>query len=161
MIIKLKKLLMGLAALAALAFGGAQLAGATGSGSSVSADSEEHGEQGERSDAADSGDEGEHRGEHVSGADADRAKASAEAAVPGGKAGDVSAENPADDRGEAADKPEPGDHPDPAYESRIAYDVEVTKADGSEVDVHLDKAFKVLGTEAGDQHHGAEDQEGE
>ena len=38
----------------------------------------------------------------------------------------------------------------PAYESKIAYDVEVTKADGSVVDVHLDKAFKVLGTEKAD-----------
>jgi uncharacterized membrane protein YkoI len=39
-----------------------------------------------------------------------------------------------------------------------AYEVEITRADGSQVDVHLDKGFKVLGS-AGD-HDGSSENEG-
>ena len=52
------------------------------------------------------------------------------------------------------EKADPGDPADPAYEAQIAYDVEVTKADGSAVDVHLDNAFTVLGTSAAHQDRG-------
>lgn len=70
----------------------------------------------------------------------------------------------ADDPTDTADTPEPGETPDPGYESQIAYDVEVAKSNGSEVDVHLDRAFKVLGTATdhaddrgdGDQDGGSE-----
>ena len=37
------------------------------------------------------------------------------------------------------------------------YEVEVTKGDGSQVDVHLDKSFNVLGTPA--DHEGAESED--
>jgi uncharacterized membrane protein YkoI len=37
-----------------------------------------------------------------------------------------------------------------------AYEVEVTRPDGSQVDVHLDKGFNVLG-QAGDNDHGEND----
>lgn len=41
-----------------------------------------------------------------------------------------------------------------------AYEVEVTRADGSQVDVHLDRAFKVIGEKAdgekGDDNHAGE-----
>ncbi len=77
-----------------------------------------------------------------------RAKQAALAKVGGGKVTDVSAEKP--DPNESKDAAEPtraGEPGDPAYESKIAYDVEVTKADGSIVDVALDSQFAVLGTE--------------
>jgi hypothetical protein len=67
----------------------------------------------------------------VTGADADSAKAAALKETGGGKAGDVEA----DDEG-------------------AAYVVEVTKTDGSVVDVRLDDKFAVIGVEkanAGDQ----------
>ena len=38
-----------------------------------------------------------------------------------------------------------------------AYEVEVTRADGSQVDVHLDRDFAVLGTEADDDDPGGDD----
>jgi uncharacterized membrane protein YkoI len=41
-----------------------------------------------------------------------------------------------------------------------AYEVEVTRADGSQVDVHLDKSFNVLG-QADDSDQGGEDDSGD
>ena len=41
-----------------------------------------------------------------------------------------------------------------------AYEVEVTRADGSQVDVHLDKAFNVL-SQADDNDRGGEDDSGD
>ena len=41
-----------------------------------------------------------------------------------------------------------------------AYEVEVTRADGSQVDVHLDKSFNVLGS-AGDSDHGGDNESGD
>jgi uncharacterized membrane protein YkoI len=41
-----------------------------------------------------------------------------------------------------------------------AYEVEVTRADGSQVDVHLDKAFNVI-NQAADADQGGDDQGGE
>jgi hypothetical protein len=100
----------------------------------------------------------------LTGPSAERAKAAALAEVGSGKVTDVSSETEeADDPKEAvnpkeADDPkeanEPKDQADPAYQAAIAYSVEVTKADGSAVDVHLDKQFKVLGTEKAQQDEG-------
>jgi hypothetical protein len=90
--------------------------------------------------------------QQLTGPDADRAKAAALAAVGGGKVTDVSSEKgDANEPGEPNEPKEAGDEADPAYQDRIAYAVEVTKADGSAVDVHLDDQFKVLGTEKADQ----------
>jgi len=38
-----------------------------------------------------------------------------------------------------------------------AYEVEVTSADGSQVDVHLDEAFNVIGSEADHEGDGGDD----
>jgi uncharacterized membrane protein YkoI len=90
--------------------------------------------------------------QQLTGPAADRAKAAALAEVGGGKVTDVSSEKgDANEPGEANEPKEAGDEADPAYQDRIAYAVEVTKADGSAVDVHLDDQFKVLGTEKADQ----------
>lgn len=72
---------------------------------------------------------GEHGGT-VSGAPAAQARTAALATVPGGKAGEVQQES---DQGNAA------------------YGVQVTKPDGSQVDVQLDKSFHVLGTQPAGQ----------
>jgi hypothetical protein len=99
--------------------------------------------------------DGNDKAEQVTGADAAKAKRSALDAVPGGKVTEIHKEAQDDPAGKG-DKPEPGDQPDPSYESRIAYDVEVAKTDGSQVDVHLDKAFHVLGTTT-DDHQQVQD----
>jgi hypothetical protein len=171
---RIKKLLMSIAALAALAAGGAAYAGAQGSPTPAStatpaattgdsetgtaadpADKNEGAETADKNEGAESADE--HAGEgndNVTGDAAAKAKAAALAEVPGGTVGDISAEQA--DASKGTDKPEAGDTPDPAYQSQIAYDVEVTKADGTQVSVHLDKAFKVLGvaTEKADGNDG-------
>jgi hypothetical protein len=155
---RIKKLLMSIAALAALAAGGAAYAGAQGSPTATSSatpassagDSETGTAADPADDPADKNEGTEQTGEHGDGNDnvtgdaAAKAKAAALAEVPGGKVGDISAEQP--DASKGTDKPEAGDTPDPAYESKIAYDVEVTQTDGNVVSVHLDKAFAVLGT---------------
>lgn len=94
--------------------------------------------------------ESQDSGEQVTGADAEKAKKAALSAVGNGKVTDISREG-RDDASGKADTPESGDTPDPGYDSKVAYDVEVTKADGTAVDVHLDKAFVVLGTQQADQ----------
>lgn len=151
-------------ALAALGLGGSAIAGATSNDSTKApAAAEQDGaaeqpatEANEASERA-GGEASEQRGgdgrnTEVGAVDAKRAGDAALAAVGTGKVTEVNAESP--DPADGADKPQKGETPDPAYESKIAYDVEVTKADGSVVDVHLDKAFGVLGTEKGDQHMG-------
>lgn len=149
----IKKGALTVAALAALGFGGAQLADATSespkpAGSLAPADTNDPADAPQSSEAS----------EVVGGADAAKAKAAALAKVAG-TVTRLSAERPDDVRpGEATDAPEPGDHADPAYEAKIAFDVEVTKADGTIVDVHLDRAFGVLGTEAEGRESGADDQ---
>jgi hypothetical protein len=150
-----KKVLAGIAALAALALGGAALAGAAGNTTAKApAAAEQPG-----SETADTGGANEKGGQDaepkVSPADAKQAEAAALAKVGSGKATEVAAETP--EPNEAADKPDKGETPDPAYESQIAYTVEVTKADGSVVDVALDKSFGVLGTEAAEQHGGQDE----
>lgn len=167
---KIKKLLMGIGAFGALAFGGAQLAGAQGNGGSSTPEASQTAEQpgseavetpgtekadgNEKADGSEKADGNEKDGEQadtVTGPAAEHAKAAALAEVGSGKVTDLSAENHSADKADKAEKPDPGEKADPAYESQIAYDAEVTKADGSVVDVHMDKAFKVLGSEPGDQ----------
>lgn len=67
--------------------------------------------------------------DEVTGPDADRARAAAVQAVPGGTAGEVETET-----GEGA----------------AAYGVLVTRPDGTRVEVHLDRDFRVLDTEPAD-----------
>ncbi len=64
-------------------------------------------------------------GNDVTGPAADKARAAAIQAVPGGKVGEVEQET---------------------NEGAAVYGVAVTKPDGSQVEVHLDKDFHVLGT---------------
>ncbi|WP_026910358.1 hypothetical protein [Patulibacter minatonensis] len=175
---KFKQILMTSAVLAGLGAGGAAFANAqtgspstSGKATAAQTAAPEHGETndgpgGDRNEAAD----------QVTGTDAASAKTAALAAVDG-KVTEVAKETPdakdatdkADtpekgdkpDAADKTDKPEKGDTHDPAYESRIAYDVEVTKTDGGVVDVHLDKAFKVLGTEKADHgDHGDQGSQG-
>jgi uncharacterized membrane protein YkoI len=90
--------------------------------------------------------------QQLTGPAADRAKAAALAEVGGGKVTDVSSEKGDAGKPEEANEPKDANEPaDPAYQDRIAYAVEVTKGDGSAVDVHLDDTFKVLGTEKAQQ----------
>jgi hypothetical protein len=147
-----KKVLAGIVALAALALGGAALAGAAGNSTAKAPSASEQ----PGTETSDKGGANEKDGQEaepkVSPADAKQAEAAALGKVGSGKATEVAAETP--NPNEAADKPEKGETPDPAYESQIAYTVEVTEADGSVVDVALDKSFGVLGTEAAEQHDG-------
>jgi uncharacterized membrane protein YkoI len=69
----------------------------------------------------------------LTGATATSAKDAALAALPGGTVRRASTENPSDASG-------------------AAYEVHVTKSDGSEVEVLLDSAFKVISTKASPQH---------
>lgn len=136
---KLKKLLMGLAALGALAAGGSAIAGATSSGKpaeqAAGTEAAEGSEQGEApgTETADKEDKGEEADKALTGADAQRAKDAALTKTGGGTVGDVESDT----------------------ENGGTYAVEVTKADGSKVDVRLDEAFKVLGVEAA--NHGDQD----
>jgi len=164
--IKLKKTLLIVAALAALALGGAALAGATPStvtggdeltgntldraskaalaetGGGKVTDSERDGQtyevevtkddgsevdvnldEGFKPLATDKDDEDDDRDERVTGADADRASKAAVAEAGGGKATDVERDG-------------------------TGYDVEVTKDDGTQVDVHLDERFQPSAVDA-------------
>jgi hypothetical protein len=157
--VQIKKVLASVAALGALGLGGSALAGAASNDTASPAAAEQQGTEANEAaeqpgnEANDNGkaDESEAK---VSAADAKRAEAAALAKVGPGKVSEVSAETP--DPNEPADTPEKGDTPDPAYESQIAFDVEVTKADGSVVDVALDKSFNVLGTQAAEQDQGGD-----
>jgi uncharacterized membrane protein YkoI len=72
----------------------------------------------------------------VTGATADRARAAALQAVPGGRAGEVDRES---DEGNAA------------------YGVTVTKPDATKVEVHLNAAFTVLGVQPAGQDRDGDD----
>ncbi|BBZ15891.1 PepSY domain-containing protein [Mycolicibacterium gadium] len=69
-------------------------------------------------------------GHEVTGPVAEQARTAATSVVPGGAAGEVETET---------------------NEGVAAYGVDVTKPDGTVVEVHLDKDMKVLGTEPADQ----------
>jgi hypothetical protein len=133
------------AAVTALGVGGIAIAQQSGSTTTPSTPPAAQGAQSEASDSA-----GEKHGgeQQLTGPDATRAKQAALAKVGSGKVTDVSSEkaDPNEPK-EAAEPKDDGEPADPAYQAQIAYDVEVAKADGSSVDVHLDKQFSVLGTE--------------
>lgn len=164
----LKKLIAGVAAIGALGIGGSAIAGAATNNdktpTAVEQSAESPGSEAaeapgtEVDDGAEKGDRNEPETK-VSAADQAKASEAALAAVGSGKVTEVSADTP--DANEAADKPEKGDAPDPAYESNTAYEVEVTKADGSAVDVALDQSFSVLGTQAAEQDQGGDSEQGE
>lgn len=149
----IKRTLLAIGAFAALALGGAQLVGAQTSSTSTptattapeqtsGADAEQPGTD------ANEPKEANEPSDTVAGADADKIKAAALAEVPGGKVTDVSAETPeAADPGEKDEKPDAGEKPDSPAKANAAYEAEVTKADGSKVEVFLDKQFKVTGSQ--------------
>ncbi|MDX6582584.1 MAG: hypothetical protein QOI10_1768 [Solirubrobacterales bacterium] len=146
---KIKGVLVAIAAVAALAVGGAAIAGATGGGGSSqqpAAEAPESSEPAGQSDAnesesgndpadaadsegandgADSGaqDSGDHQ--PITGSALDKASAVALKETGGGKVTDSEA---GDEQG--------------------YYEVEVTRADGSQVDVHLDSGFNVINSES-------------
>ena len=124
----LKHVLMAIAALAALALGGSALAGAAGSssGSSTSTTPSAAPPSGRPNGPAFPAGEAPGTAAHekaekaVTGADAEKARAAAVASV-GGKAGEVTTDF-----------------------RNTGYEVTVTKSDGSQVEVHLDRSFKVM-----------------
>lgn len=161
---RITKGLAGLAALAALALGGATLASGQGSpkpanpaqpqsGTQADTDSiqDENGKDdatepaGEEKDGAadtDSAqDENEKENTVPAGAIADKATAAALEATGGGKANGVERESETDEKGEKDEKSEKS-------EKGAAYEVEVTKPDGSTVGVHLDANYKVVSVDA-------------
>jgi uncharacterized membrane protein YkoI len=143
---KIKGVLVAMAAVAVLAVGGAAIAGATGGGSDQKSEPPEASEPAGQSDANEneSADENEsatenegadeqgaddanESGDHqpITGSALDKASAAALRETGGGKVTDS----------EAGDEQ--------AY-----YEVEVTRADGSQVDVHLDRQFNVVNAES-------------
>lgn len=156
MIDKLKKILLGVAALAALGFGGSALAGAAG-GKDGAAKQGEAAEQNEAAEgkesgggaadkdnvqdengkddageASESGGKGEESDKPLTGDVASKAKRAALAETGGGKAGEAEAEQ----------------------ENGASYSVEVTKTDGSKVDVHLNDKYKVVAVEQDGEQSG-------
>jgi uncharacterized membrane protein YkoI len=112
---KLKGAVIAAAAIAALALGGTAIAGASGGGGDGKAVKAVTAEKGDKAD------KGEKPEKPITGRSLHRAKAVALQATGGGKVTDS----------------EVGDE-------EGAYEVEVTRADGSQVDVHLDKGFNVI-----------------
>jgi uncharacterized membrane protein YkoI len=116
---KLKRGLLAVGAIAALAGGGAAIAGASGNGNSngsASATSEPH-----ESTAADEGGRDDGNGTPVTGSEFARASAVALKATGGGE---VTGSEKHDEEG--------------------YYEIEVTRGDGSQVDVHLDRNLNVI-----------------
>jgi uncharacterized membrane protein YkoI len=143
---KLTKILMGLAAIAALALGGSALAGAQSGGGSNAQTVQEQGEASEpggaensatdtdnvqdengKDDAqeGDTGGKDDEGDQKLTGDTATKAAAAAEAKT-GGKAGQMERDT----------------------EKGATYEVEVTKTDGSKVDVRLDDQFKVVAVDS-------------
>jgi uncharacterized membrane protein YkoI len=121
----LKKLLLTVAALAALALGGAAIAGATSGGTDKAKQEQSEPAESNSSEAAEKG-EGDEGDKTLSGTTAARAREAAVAKIGGGKAGTVEAET----------------------EKGATYGVEVTKPDGSTVDVFLDDQFKAIAVDS-------------
>jgi hypothetical protein len=116
---KLKRGMLAVGAVAALAAGGAAIAGASGNGGSSGsppATSEPH-----ESTAADEGGRDDGNGTPVTGSEFDRASAVALDAAGGGQ---VTGSEKHDEEG--------------------YYEIEVTRDDGSQVDVHLDRSLNVI-----------------
>jgi uncharacterized membrane protein YkoI len=121
----LKKLLLTVAALAALALGGAAIAGATSGGTDKAKQEQSEPAESNSSEPAEKG-EGDEGDKTLSGTTAARAREAAVARIGGGRAGTVEAET----------------------EKGATYGVEVTKPDGSTVDVFLDDQFKAIAVDS-------------
>ena len=126
---KLKGAAITAAAIAALAVGGAAIAGASGGGSDNKTDKPAAGQESDRGN-----DRSENPDKPITGQALQRAKAVALQATGGGKVTDSEVN---DEEG--------------------AYEVEVTRADGSQVDVHLDRSFHVTGSDADREDAGGDD----
>jgi uncharacterized membrane protein YkoI len=136
---RLRKILMGIAALAALGLGGATLANAVDGGGGAateqadradapetaddSADTDDVQDENGPGDTSDSGDAAP-----LTGAAADRAKQVALQETGGGTVNHVEADE----------------------EKGATYEVEVTKPDGSKVDVRIDAQFRVIAVDSDD-----------
>ncbi|MDQ3609636.1 MAG: hypothetical protein M3459_12165 [Actinomycetota bacterium] len=125
----MKNVLMGVAAFAALGLGGSAIAGAAsgpdpGTGQSPRAEVREDPESANESREAEND-----AAEQVRGSQADRATAAALETTSGGRANSVERDS----------------------ENGATWEVEVTKRDGSTVDVRLDDSFKLV-VEEGDGH---------
>ncbi len=117
---RLKKAMMGIAALVALALGGAALAQAGDSGETdKGARVQERSDDGDRGESKSESESGE---ESVTGSGADKAKAAALKITGGGTANSVERDN----------------------ENGAVWEVEVTKTDGSTVDVRLDQGYDLV-----------------
>jgi hypothetical protein len=152
-----------LAALAALALGGSALAGAfqnsspTPSGTAESTQEPADQPGSEATDESDGNDKADEHGDQATGPDADRARQAALASTGGGKATAVqkeeadSAEKPDANENDPGDKA--GQDNQDGYQSPAgsAWEVEVTKTDGSQVVVYLDQGFNVLDTTPAEQ----------
>ena len=121
---KFNGMLIAAVALVAMAIGGAAIAGAAG-GEDPARDQGPRPEAGEREDEG--GRDDDRTDKPITGNALDKARAAALDHTNGGRATET----------------EVGDE-------EGAYDVEVTRADGSQVDVHLDRGFKVL-SQIGDE----------
>jgi uncharacterized membrane protein YkoI len=123
---KLKGVTAALAAVAALAIGGAAIAGASGNGSDSppQATASEPNEPAEGQEANDGQEANEGPDQAIGGSALDQASAAALQETGGGQVTDT----------------EVGD--EESY-----YEVEVTRDDGSQVDVQLDRGFNVVGSE--------------
>lgn len=150
---RMKKTLIGVPTLVGLTLGAGAIAQAGGAGSTAPA--VEAGTFADRSVQADPNAKGEadgqdDRDELVIGPEADRARQAALEGTGGGAAGvverEVADEEPEDADDELGDDDEPGER-EPAG---VAYEVEVRKDDGTQVEVSLDGDFGILAIEADD-----------
>jgi uncharacterized membrane protein YkoI len=141
---RFKKLLLGLAALAALAMGGSALAGAASSGNDNAAqersEAAEGPEQGAENEAADTDDvRDEEGGGSLGAALKARVKQAALAHTCGGTVNAMERDS----------------------EDGATYEVEVTKIDGSQVDVRLDDQLDVVAVDADGEHEQTGEHEGD
>ena len=148
---KLMKLLLGFAALAALALGGSALAGATSSGGNDNAAQE-------RSEAAEGPEQGaENEAEDTDNVQDENGKDDAqEQAEEGDSEGGTTLSADLTARLEKAALAETGGGEVNAMErdseNGATYEVEVVKADGSQVDVRFDDQLNVVGVDADGEH---------
>jgi uncharacterized membrane protein YkoI len=120
---KIKGMFVAAMALVALSIGGAAIAGAAGDERPAGGQPPQS-QEAERDDARDAEDREEGPDKAITARPLERAGA---AALDHTKGGRVTGTEEGDEEG--------------------AYEIEITREDGSQVDVHLDRDFKVLGTE--------------
>lgn len=125
---KVKSALIASAAIAALAGGGAAIAGASGSGDSAGAPPAPQASPPAPEGADDQGGKDDGNGTPIGGSELDRASAVALDETGGGR---VTGSELRDEEG--------------------YYEIEVTRADGTQVDVHLDQNLDVLDAKADGQ----------